>query len=181
MQHIDSVMKGIGSIELTLPWERFHLLKDGQHFTLRSQTEFDKALVSKLSDQMNGRQASSILVLADSTIGYHDWDGDIWHGRASRKLEQELRNMDTSRKVIVHVDSVCGSGFVARSEFNEHFRARMATNMRLVAWDVVVLVGGWNDVHVDDDRLSLAIRGCGRIVRVKTPANQDLSEACVDA
>ena len=164
MRCVDEVMKDIGSTELVLPWKSFKLLKDEQHFTLRSQIEFEKEFASKLSDQMKGKP-SSILVLADSTVGYHDWDGDIWHGRASKRLERELQNLDPSRKIVVHVDAVCGSGFVARSEFNEHFRARMSTKMRMVPWDVVVFVGGWNDEHVDVDRLRLAIQGCRHIVR----------------
>ena len=167
MRSVDATLERVGSTAIDLPWHRFDLLEDGEHFTPDSQDEFAEVFASELLKRFNGKLPSSILVLADSTIGYYDWDADIWNGSCSKNLERILENRDPRGNMTVRVDSVCGSGFVARSQFNEHFRGRLANHMGRGSgerWSVVVFVGGWNDEYVDTRHLESAIYGCQRFL-----------------
>lgn len=159
MQCLDDLLVDSGSIELMLPWARLHLLDDGQHFTPRAQMAFELAVGLELQQKLRGWTPRSVLILADSIVGHHDvYDGE-WHGSASRRLAKEV---GARLGCFVCVDAVCGSGFVARAEHKEHFRARLShkTGRRGTRdWDVVVAMGGWNDDGTDPTRLQGAVDG----------------------
>lgn len=167
MRTLDRLLTTQSSTEMNLPWEILDLLEDGEHFTptaqLTFETEFSRELMRRLPS--NERRNLSVLVVGDSTIGHHDWHRDVWHGAASRRLAETVRHTLQCRRV--EVDAVCGSGFIARSEYNEHFHARLAKwtrTGRSDPWDVIVLVGGWNDEGRDPRLLHAAVRGCIRTV-----------------
>ena len=137
------------------------LLPDKQHFTPSAQIDFEDAFCAELNRKLKGNPPSSVLVLADSTIGYYDWKRNTWDGSASDRLAHRIKNMFDA---VVHVDSVCGSGFLARAKQNEHFRSRLSAARKSSHWEVVVVVGGWNDEGADLKRLAFAIQGFGRVI-----------------
>ena len=167
MMRVDENFRTLGSTEMVLPWSKFHLLEDGQHFTMKSQMKFEEEFSKELKRKLNGYTPRSVLIVGDSTIGYHDWNGEFWHGSASRRLQRSVEDVFSKQgKVFCHVDAVCGSGFVAGCEMNEHFYVRLASHMGRRGsrdWDILVFVGGWNDEGCDLGRLRVAMEGCWRL------------------
>ncbi len=99
------------------------------------------------------------LVLADSTVDFHNWTADgEWTGWATAELVEAFAR----RNVCATVDSVCGSGFVARAREGEHFYARLSQHLRNDGYrGPVLLVGGWNDVRAGRSHdAAQAIRMC---------------------
>lgn len=138
LQRLDAAMRTAGSKELHIPMSRMPLEEDGDHFTHEGQRMFSRALADALPPNIPG----PLLILADSTVDFHNWSDDgTWNGWASALLKDTLGRDD------VTVDCVCGSGFIARSAVGEHFRARMSHHLRRDGTRVgnVILVGGWND------------------------------------
>ena len=133
LARLDAELEAAGSHPVDLPWDCFELDTDGDHFTLAGGKAFAQALATRVP--------RGALVVADSTVAHNA--------------------IALVAKAVGAVDAVCGSGFVARAEYGEHFHARAAR----VRADNVVFVGGWNDVrqcHHDLPRVYAAARACVR-------------------
>lgn len=131
LARLDDVLRRF-STELEVDLGAFALEPDGDHFTRDGQRAFTEALVRALPTE------GAILVLADSTIDFHNWSSDgEWTGWASSLVRDALPGRD------VVVDAVCGSGFVARA--GEHFYARLSAHLRRGFHGTIVVLGGWND------------------------------------
>lgn len=167
---LDATLRAAGSTEVTLPWETCALEQDGLHFTLHGQRVFDTLFADAIVRALPvGHSPAPLLVLTDSTVGYHDWSEDgQWHGRASRRLERVL----SARGVNATVDAVCGSGFVARAREGLNFRARIPD-----APHDVCFVGGWNDLAWPQESVVAAARGAASRIstlRRHTPSHATL-------
>lgn len=134
---LDEALQAAGSTPIDLPWDRFELCEDGDHFTTRGALEFAHAL--GMAVPLRGA-----VVVADSTIGHN--------GELSANV---LRNVYGARSV----DAVCGSGFMARAWNGEHFRARVRRHTPPPP-AAVVLVGGWNDTWHRVERACAAAQAC---------------------
>lgn len=132
---VDTSLRHCGSHPIALNWSRYEYEADAEHFRATSVPRFCTDLVQALP-----LQGQRTLVVSDSTIGWHDWGDDAQRsGWASALLASFLPPGSA-------VDAVNGSGFVAQSRANQHFRARLATRLRRgERYDMVVFVGGWND------------------------------------
>lgn len=153
LDRIDAALEQSGSTPMGLRWDDLPLQDDGLHFTPDGEEAFAERLARVAARTVRAR---SMLVLSDSTIGHDDEDG-----RAARRLVARFAR-DGVRLV---VDSVCGSGFVAGSvPDNDHFRARLSRRLRRrESYSAVVLIGGWNDLHVAPGDLEAAVRGAVRL------------------
>lgn len=152
LQAIDSTYLATGSKPLALDAGAYALEADGDHYTVAAYERFARDLVALLPRR--GR----VLIMTDSTVDFHNWENDTHTGWASEVL-QALRP-DTV------VDSVCGSGFVARARVGEHFYARLRERWKQgEEYSAVVFIGGWNDardVHAAHTTLAMqrALRIC---------------------
>ena len=160
LNRLDQAMVQSNSCPIELPMTKFPLEADGEHFTKNGQRAFHEAF----SDAMQRKiMDTRVLILSDSTIDFHNWSKDgEWTGWASTSLKQTLAEYG-----IVHsiVDAVCGSGFVARAQYGEHFYARLSHHLRNGYRGPVVFVGGWNDVHTGRIHETVeAMRKCTSIV-----------------
>ena len=80
-------------------------------------------------------------VLSDSTIDHNDQNVR----RACRRASRDIVRRFARAGVRASVDAVCGSGFVARASYGEHFASRLRA-LRRGGFDAALLVvGGWND------------------------------------
>lgn len=136
-----------GSTPLALPWDTFELCGDGLHFTGPGFVAFASAFTAL----WQGTGVRRLILVTDSTVDHHDYDAHgAWHGRGTRYLTSKLK----AHVPEVIVDSIGGSGFVARADVNEHFRPRLRRHLANVdgaetAETAVVLAGGWNDLGYD--------------------------------
>jgi hypothetical protein len=155
---IDASLASEGSLPLDLPWERFELQRDGDHFTASGVDAFAEALAPTLRAACGGG-VTRVHVVSDSTL----------RGKsAPRVLTRALKRQGFAH---VTVDAVCGSGFVGRAEDGEHFYARVGRWLRGREGQphpptVLVLMGGWNDAR--DGRAHLAVgaaRACAAMAR----------------
>jgi hypothetical protein len=156
----DRVLEGVGSIPIVMPFETMALEADGDHFTRNGQAVFNKEFAASIRNQTS---SSEILVLADSTIDFHNWsDEDVWTGWASNALHHALQQNDF-RNIIV--DAICGSGFIARAYKGEHFYARLSHHLRVGYKGPVVFIGGWNDKNLSRDKdVKMAIERCASVI-----------------
>ena len=157
LARLDECLKTSGSTGVRLPWETYALESDGDHFTRPAMEVFAR----DVSKAIHAESFKTIIVLSDSTVGFHDWDEEgkrtDW---ASLLIASELRNRtDGARDVIV--DAVNGSGFVARARQGEHFRARLSKLLRtrtLHGPTLLLFMGGWNDAREGSQRTKIACR-----------------------
>jgi hypothetical protein len=152
---LDYALRIQGSTQLNVTMQDIPLEDDGDHFTRAGQRAFSHALVRAIPQN----SSESMLVIADSTIDFHNWSGDEWTGWASSVLVDAFQG----RNVVV--DAVCGSGFIARSRHGEHFHARLSNHLRGGFRGGVVFIGGWNDERTGriDDTIA-AIHKCTSLV-----------------
>lgn len=137
----DAVLRSLGSTQLNVTMENMPLEDDGDHFTRDGQRAFSSALARAL----RSRRSKSILVMADSTVDFHDWsDEHTRTGWASSLLATALGGEERQRVV---VDAISGSGFIARAHHGEHFHARLSRHLRGGFRGDVLLIGGWNDAR----------------------------------
>ena len=107
---LDYALRIQGSTQLNVTMQDIPLEDDGDHFTRAGQRAFSHALVRAIPQN----SSESMLVIADSTIDFHNWSGDEWTGWASSVLVDAFQG----RNVVV--DAVCG---VQRREQAGAFRA----------------------------------------------------------
>jgi hypothetical protein len=146
LREIDQAILGEGGAPISLEWESFSLRKDdGVHFTLTGLRSFSKALLDALLDALPPSSSSSphlpLHILTDSTLAHHS-------AHTQRTLKRWLSRRLGRR---VTLDAVCGTGFVAGAEENQHFWARLRRNRPRGEHHLLVM-GGWNDVHNRDGR-----------------------------
>jgi len=158
LERLDRTLAQLRSTPLDLPMATFPLEEDGDHFTRDGQRAFHEAFADAIARTVVTPQ---VLVLADSTVDFHNWtrDGE-WTGWATSMLQQTLGEYGVTD---ARVDAVCGSGFVARARQGEHFHARLSHHLRGGYCGPVVFVGGWNDTGRLDDTLD-AMRKCASLV-----------------
>ena len=130
LETLDRELEASGSTSIDLPWKRFELLNDGDHFTERGFRTFAR-LFSKRLHELVGPSGKGVHVIADSTVGFREH----WPHALTEHLSRE-------GLVNVTVDAVCGSGFATGCESGEHFSRRLSSHA-----EIVVFVGGWNDVR----------------------------------
>ena len=139
----DTLVTG-ASQTIDLPFLDMPLLPDGDHFTKTGQCIFSHTLAKALSERI--LSDTRILILSDSTIDFHNWSNhDEWTGWASSSLTEALAAFTLNNATI---DAVCGSGFVARAQYGEHFHARLSHHFRAGFRGAVVFIGGWNDANL---------------------------------
>ena len=160
LAQFDDTLLSLGSQIVDLTFSGLPLEDDEEHFTRTAQGAFNARFASALRAATT---ATRVLVLADSTIDFHNWscDGE-WTGWATSSLEAALVGKGMHGAL---VDAVCGSGFVAGASRGEHFYARLSHHLRGGHCGPVVFVGGWNDanLHRVEDVLS-AMRKCASVV-----------------
>lgn len=149
LERIDDALLMGGSTPLDdLDVGAYDLEADGEHYTIEEFPRFAAQLAHSL------RAMKYPLIVSDSTIDWHNrtanWE---WTGWASNVVRDALRGQCV-------VDVVCGSGFVARADHNEHFYTRISKRLRNDPnVSDVVLIGGWNDTGRTDE-------ACAAIERV---------------
>ena len=158
---IDTELVRLGSVELTprIAWQHFDYLPDGEHFTWKSHLSFIAHLGKVLQQHFSGTE--KVLLITDSTLEYHEF---------SEQIATRLREYVPG----IEVDALCGSGFVALSEWNDHFRARLARRLgrrkRVRSpCTTVVVMGGWNDTPWSVDTVIHAVRGFVNLVNSSCP------------
>lgn len=157
----DNHLMSKNSVRIVLPFEKMALEEDGDHFTRSGQTVFNKEFAKSIRNQT---ESSHILILADSTIDFHNWSNThVWTGWASDTLYHALLDQNFQN---ITIDAICGSGFVARADKGEHFHARLSHRLRFGHEGPIVFVGGWNDRNLSRDRhVLLAIDKCASVVQ----------------
>lgn len=149
-RRLDAALLASGSHAIDLPWGTLELCDDGLHFSTAGATAFARALCEAVAALWSRqRLPRRLLVVSDSTIGHHDHDDDgAWTGGASEALAamlvDEVDGLDD-----VHVDAVCGSGFVACAREGQNYRARLARRRRATSSspaEACLFIGGWNDL-----------------------------------
>lgn len=174
---LDNVLVASGSHPIDLPWEALELCEDGLHFSRNGANAFARAfceVVAALWKQHGHALPRRLLILSDSTIGHHDYDDqDVWTGGASEALAEmltdEVEGLDS-----VHVDAVCGSGFVACAHSGCHYRARLSKRKKEAPEEACLFIGGWNDLT---DRHSIA-RVCAAAQACTSLARRSPRGAC---
>lgn len=160
LARFDKTLNDIGSRQLEVCFETMPLEDDGEHFTREGQRMFNTAFAESLRVATPSRR---IVVVADSAIDFHNWSDDgEWTGWASTALQDALSHKGFDAPL---VDAICGSGFVARAQFGEHFYARVSRHLRAGYRGPVVFVGGWNDARIGrESDVANAMRRCGGII-----------------
>jgi len=146
LTHLDSVLVASGARLLDFCWTGYEYISDGLHFTSDAQHDFSHDMAACLAAHFP-RGATSLYVVTDSTVDHAP--------RGHVMLESALRRL-LPRSVAVGVDAVCGSGFVRMADVGLDFGSRIRQAIRrgvICADTVVVIIGGWNDVEEDQDRL----------------------------
>ena len=150
LRRLDACMANAGATLIDLPWDEFELYKhDSDHFTRKGYDRFVQAFAKALA--RTGLQR--VLVLADSTIDYHNWNATTYTGTANALLIKTMRK----HGVDAVVDAVSGSGFVALHDRNQSFGHRLLRH-RLRGCPHVVVVGGWNDVGFTEEKTHRACK-----------------------
>lgn len=151
METVDAELVRLGSTPLqpSLPWKTFEYLADGDHFTWESHLAFLTRLGEVLTQ--NFSKKDRVLLITDSTVEHHE---------SSLQATARLREYVPG----IEVDALCGSGFVALTDWNSHFRGRLARRLRgrrsaSTEWTAVVVMGGWNDASWSPDVVLHAVRG----------------------
>ena len=156
----DSVLQFAGSTILDLPFTRMGLESDGVHFTLEGQDVFSTLFAKSL--RKDAHNATDVLIISDSTIDFHNWSEDgEWLGKGTLSLKNALFANGFTNSII---DAVCGSGFVARANFGEHFHARLSHHLRKGYRGPIVFVGGWNDVNDKISHVENAMTKCVSLI-----------------
>lgn len=157
-RRLDQALLASGSHAIDLPWDALEICEDNLHFSTVGANAFARALCEAVAALWRQRRLPRrLLVISDSTIGHHDYDDDgVWTGGASEALAamlvEEVEGLDD-----VHVDAVCGSGFVACAREGHNYRARLARRKREASSaEACLFIGGWNDLA---DRHSI-VRTC---------------------
>lgn len=150
---LDAALRTCGSTQLNIPMQSLPLENDNDHFTRAGQRAFSTSVANALS-----RDVSPLLIIADSTIDFHNWSDGEWTGWATSQLVEAFHGRD------LVVDAVCGSGFIARSRHGEHFHARLSDHLRRGFRGSVLFIGGWNDERTGriNDTIA-AIHKCGSL------------------
>lgn len=159
LSRLDSIMQVSGAHLICFDWTRYNYVSDGLHFTRASQADFSRDMAECLAAHFP-TNTGSLYIVTDSTVDHAPM------GYAM--LEQALRNLLPSSTTVT-VDAVCGSGFVLMGAVGLDFgsRVRQAIRRGDIRTDtMLVLMGGWNDVGVDEDHLSgTALRLLGHVQR----------------
>lgn len=140
LQALDDTLEEAGSFPVLVPCHDLALEADGEHFTREGFVAFATALATAFAQQTTDRPVG-LKVLSDSTVDHHNWADGEYTGWANGIVQDAFARH--ARIPRVHVDAVCGSGFVARCDDGVHFGARLSPTEEDTA---VLLVGGWNDV-----------------------------------
>lgn len=146
LHKIDHTLSELNVSLFDLPWDTYDYV-DGDHFDWPSFDRFSRDVASKVP-----KGTEPVCILTDSTV---DWFGQEGHDHLQRIVQET-----TQRSCVV--DAVCGSGFCARTEINQHFRARLSRRLRRdPKVPLLVVIGGWNDA-LDErfkkgDRLTEAV------------------------
>lgn len=168
LQALDDTLEEAGSTPVLVPCHDLALEADGEHFTREGLVAFATVLAqtfAQVHPARDTRDVTKLFLLSDSTVDHHNWDANgEYTGWATRVVQDAFKGH--AHMPEVHVDAVCGSGFVACCDDGAHFGARLSrwiteqqeTKERNHE-SVVLLVGGWNDVW--DIRASL-MNDCAR-------------------
>lgn len=156
---IDNTMQCHNVHLLNLPWDAYQF-PDGDHFDDESFEIFCKDLATVLSLQTCKHKSSAdILILADSTID--------WFGSDGKQQVESVVTTTTGRACTV--DAICGSGFCARSEHNDHFRTRLSKHLRTSPTvPFLLFIGGWNDARDErftSETIAESITSCIQLYR----------------
>lgn len=143
-KEMDKILEKHGYTLITLPWETFELLENDQdHFT---QSGYEKFLYSLGETLLPYGKNKKILILSDSTIGY--WNTD------SKIILQPFG--------ICAMISCCGVGYTTHP-----------VNFRSTIWDleqkydIVVMIGGWNDCNTYLPHVDKSVRNFTRTIKKK--------------
>lgn len=150
---LDAALRRCGSTQLNICMQNLPLEEDRDHFSRAGQRAFSTSLANALP-----RDVSPLLIIADSTIDFHNWSDGEWTGWASSLLVEAFHGKE------IVVDAVCGSGFIARAHHGEHFHARLSKHLRQGFAGSVLFIGGWNDQRTGriNDTIA-AIHKCGSL------------------
>lgn len=177
LRQIDAALERNGFGLIDLDWAAFELLPDdSDHFTWAGLVQFSSHLARAL--RAYAPRLEEIHIVGDSTIDFWNWDeNESRTGAADAMVINDLREIG----IRATIDVVCGSGFVAMSDSNEHFRARLSRGSRRNATPPiapkasaaaaganatnVLVVGGWNDQTRPLARVVPAIAGVARLLQ----------------
>ena len=154
---LDEALIANGSSPIDLPWDSFEFIENDDHFTDQGAATFADALVAAIPVDASTKV---VRILADSTIGYNDFDeqGD-WTNFASDRIRRLMMCRHPTLNEVI-VDAVCGSGFAALSRLGLHFYSRLPR--RGVDPYSVVFVGGWNDLDKSPKIFEQAVNSARR-------------------
>ena len=164
---LDSIIESAGARIIDFDWTRYDYVSDGLHFTPSSQADFSRDMADCIAANFS-EGTSSIYIVTDSTVDHAPM--------GARMLKQELHLL-LPDSVAVTVDAVCGSGFVLMGSMGLDLgsRIRRAVQRGDVRHDtMLVLIGGWNDLGVDEDHL----HGTARRLLGNVRRTMELGERC---
>ena len=146
LKQLDVQLEANGIKMHPLSWKDYDVLDDDRdHFTWYGFTRFATDL-ARLVKTWRGRT----LVVSDSTIDYWNYnDAGERNSAANAYLE--------SLHPAMLIDAACGSGFEATRANLTDFRTRLLRHP-VNRYDHILFVGGWNDIHVDQDLLKSAVK-----------------------
>jgi hypothetical protein len=146
---IDSYLKHKNIRLLELEWNNYELLEnDRNHFTIKGFHKFSESLSDKINNIVPSD--SSLLILADSTIDY--WNYDLENNKTNY-ADNYIKDLINSP---VDIDSVCGSGFCAMKSKKQDFISRLKSNYN--KYDFILFIGGWNDKKYSNKKLRDSIK-----------------------
>ena len=136
---LDETLARHGIALIDLDWADCQLLDDDDdHFTWHGFTAFASRLTQVMLALDRRHPNATWTIVSDSTIGY-------WGEPAVQYLERWFARAG----VVVRIDAVSGSGFVAAPAF----RSRLPDGS-----GNVLFIGGWNDAPWGNDVVDGAIR-----------------------
>ena len=135
-KQIDKILKKNGFTLIDLPWDNCELLKnDKEHFTRRGNHKFVEYLRNILDPYGIDKK---ILILSDSTLGYWNDTGNLPYD----------------------IISYCGVGYTTHPV---NFRS-MSWNL-IDKYDIILVIGGWNDKYTDISLVDKSIRNFTRTIK----------------
>ena len=123
------------SIEISIDWSQYKLKSDKLHIRESEFERFAREFVEKIARH---NPPSPLLILTDSTIDYYNDEQNC----ANKFIEELL----LEKNIVAHIDAICGSGFVAESQNNNHIHRRLKRGISHYAPESIMLMAGWNDI-----------------------------------
>ena len=160
---MDTILKQNNFTLFELEWNNFTLYKnDTNHFTLNGFKSFANSLISFIKSKSEASISNkSTLVLSDSTIDYWNWENN----KETKKANNYIKNLLKKQNTTINIDAISGSGYCAMKNQNKDFVSRLNKIVKCnKKYDLVIIIGGWNDYEYSLEEINNNIQECGKII-----------------